>query len=490
MTMAERIKSMHRFRCFWIVFIVISVVVLPLFNQLPGVTSGTLEEEKRKVEKTREEVVELEKVLKALEDSIKNRQNRIEELNREFRETELQIQLLETELAQSESRLEEKNRLFAARIRSAYMNGRLSYLEVFLDVESFGDVIVRMAYLTRILNRDAELITAIKEEQTLIRERKTAMAKQRHRLQDLRNQLEGENRNLADQRREKDILLVSTKKKLAVELARITPQAERKPVYGIVIDNYPRARPQHGLARATVIYEYEVEGGVTRYLALFSAFPTKVGPIRSARTHNIILAMENGVNFIYASAGYDVLQKIKDWNVKGTNALRSESSSFYRDPSRKAPHNLYVNLATLGVEEPSKEVVIRPAYLSRKGNDAIEISPEYSSSYSVKYEFISNKGVYRRYVNGEIHRDATGEGILARNIIVQYVPYGIDLLGRPTPDLVGEGIIEFYSQGQHFKGTWKKDNRNSPTSFFYQDWQEIERVYGQTWIQIMRIPKE
>ena len=75
---------------------------------------------------------------------------------------------------------------------------------------------------------------------------------------------------------------------------------------------------------------------------------------------------------------------------------------------------------------------------------------------------------------------------MARNVIIQYAPHGIDFQLRPTPDLIGEGAIDFYSQGEYFRGKWKKDSINSPTKFYYQDGQEIERIQGQTWIQIVR----
>lgn len=455
-----------------------------------GSTMGSIEDAKKKVELTKAEIAELEKVIKLLDESIKNRESRIEALNNEYLQTEIRLRRLEKELIEAEIRLREKNKLFSNRVRSAYIKGGVSYLEVFLEAKSFGEVIINLEYIVRFLKKDAEIIESVKAEQNLIKEQKMKMTEHRQKLLDLKSQKDGEYRNLVDQKKQKEAILTTIKKRLSVELAAITPQAERKPVYGVVIDNIQAARPQHGLAKASLMYEYEVEGGITRYLALFSTFPTKVGPIRSARTHSIILAMENGVNYIYASAGTDVLIQIKDWKVNSTNAIASGNSSFFRDSTRKAPHNLYVNLATLGVEEPSKEMVVRPAYLNREGEKLTEFTLEYSSSYAVKYEYVSSKNAYRRYINGVLHKDATKEEILARNIIVQYAPHGWDILGRPTPNLIGKGKIEFYSQGQYFQGTWRKDSQSSPTRFFYDDGQEIERIYGQTWIQIMRIPKD
>jgi peptidoglycan hydrolase CwlO-like protein len=470
----------------WVATAIITVLFVLSVSGSYNIAYGNPEDIKKDVEQTKAEVAELEKTVKALEEYIKTRVERIEELDKEFLDTEKKLEQAIREISLSEVRLKEKNQAFAGRVRGAYMKGGVSYMEVLLAAENLGDLIVRLGYLTRILSRDAALITTIRQEQAVLQEWTASLDERQQNLQDLRYQNEAERRNLEDLRREKEALLIATRKKLSGELARITPQAARKPVYGVAMDNAPQARPQHGLAEASVVYEYEVEGQITRYLALFSSFPTKVGPIRSARTHSIMLAMENDVNFLFASAGWDVLDQIKEWKTKSTNVVTSRSSSFYRDSSRKAPHNLYVNLSTLNLESPSQVVVVRPAYLSRQGTPATSVSLEYSANYRVGYTYLANQGAYRRQINGNIHKDASGKVIMARNVIIQYVPHALDFRLRPTPDIIGEGAIDFYSQGEHFKGIWKKDSIFSPTRFYYQDGQEIERVYGQTWIQLAR----
>jgi hypothetical protein len=455
-------------------------------SKFSSIAYGSPGDIRERVRKTRTEISELEKVIKALDEAIRSRAERVKSLDRELAETETGLTRVAEELAAAAARLEETNHVFARRVRSAYMKGGISYLELLLEAESFGDLIVRFVYLRRILQQDAGMISAVRREQAFLQQRKTALESETQRLLSLRQQRDAEHRNMLDQQREKREMLASAERKLAGDLARITPQAERRPVYGVVLDNAPQARPQHGLARAGIVYEYEVEGRITRYLALFSSFPSKVGPVRSARSHSAMLALENDVHFIYSSGGVDVLDRIRGWNVRGTNALRSGSASFSRDRSRRAPHNLYVNLATLGLETPSQEVVIRPAYLGREGAPAPRVELEYSPSYRISYRYLPEKGSYRRYINGEVHRDAAGAVIFARNIIVQYVPHGTDLFRRPTPEIIGEGEIDFYAQGEHFRGTWKKQNAAAPTRFYFRDGREIERVYGQTWIQIVR----
>ncbi len=434
------------------------------------------------MEEIKEEIIELETIIRELSADIKAREARLIEVEEQLKKTEAELKQTEIDLSQSHASLKEKNRAFANRLRSAYMKGGLSYLEVLLEADNFGDLIIRMAYLTRIFNKDAELIAAVKQEYAILEERQVAFQAQSESIADLRFQLEAEQQNLLAQRREHEALLTAAKK----DLADATPQAERRPTYGVIYDNHPGARPQHGIAQATVVYEYEVEGRITRYLALFSTLPGKVGPIRSAREHSIMLAMENNVHFIYASASADNLNRINEWNVRGSNALSSGSSSFYRVSDRRAPHNLYVNLATLKATSASSQVFIRPVIIARQGTTAQSFSLQYSGSYKVSYQYDSEQGAYRRLINGQAHRDATGKAVMARNVFVQYVPHPNDSRNRPTPQIIGSGPIDYYVQGQRFRGTWRKDSMNSPTRFYYQDGQEIERVYGQTWIQLVR----
>lgn len=438
------------------------------------------------VEKAQKEVDELEEIVKSLEETMKNRQQRITRLESELKVSEQRLQEAEIKLAEAEARLGEQNLLFGERVRSAYMKGGLSYLEVLFEAENFGDVITRFVYLKRILARDAELISALRDEYAVLQERKKALAEEKEILADLRYRLEAEQKNLLAEKQQQEKLLATAKDKLKTEIAKTVPQAEKLPVYGVVIDNLAAARPQHGLVQADLIYEYEVEGKITRYLALYSQFPTKVGPVRSARQHNMILALENDVRFIHAGGSTDNLKLIKELNVRHTDALTFRGKQFFRDSSRRAPHNLYVNLKELKLEQPAQTVVVRPAYISREGQKKNSFSIDYSNNYTISYKYVEKEGVYHRYINNKQHFDGNGEPIKARNIIVQYTPFYNDARGRPTADLVGEGVIDFYSQGKFFRGKWSKSSESEPTRFYYQDGQEIERVYGQTWIQIVR----
>ena len=79
----------------------------------------------------------------------------------------------------------------------------------------------------------------------------------------------------------------------------------------VKIDNYPAGRPQSGLDKADIIFEEPVEGGITRYAAVFQCQDAAlIGPVRSARNIDIgilgqlgnpLLAHVGGINPVIAN---------------------------------------------------------------------------------------------------------------------------------------------------------------------------------------------
>ena len=62
------------------------------------------------------------------------------------------------------------------------------------------------------------------------------------------------------------------------------------PVLAVKIDNLAPARPQTGLAGADIVYVLPVEGGLSRFLAVYSSHVSPViGPVRSAREDDLEL---------------------------------------------------------------------------------------------------------------------------------------------------------------------------------------------------------
>ena len=75
-------------------------------------------------------------------------------------------------------------------------------------------------------------------------------------------------------------------------------------VLTVKIDNLAPARPQTGLAGAGIVYVLPVEGGLSRFLAVFSSHvPPVIGPVRSAREDDLELLRQFGrPAFAYSGA--------------------------------------------------------------------------------------------------------------------------------------------------------------------------------------------
>ena len=85
----------------------------------------------------------------------------------------------------------------------------------------------------------------------------------------------------------------------------------QRPAMAVKIDNYPAGRPQSGLDKADIIFEEPVEGGITRFAAVFQCQDSAlIGPVRSARNIDIgilgqlgspLLAHVGGINPVLAN---------------------------------------------------------------------------------------------------------------------------------------------------------------------------------------------
>ena len=131
------------------------------------------------------------------------------------------------------------------------------------------------------------------------------------------------------------------------------PVRALKPVLAVKIDNIVTARPQTGLQSANIVYVEPVEGGLTRFMAVFSSrVPTTVGPVRSARESDLYLLPQFGrPAFAWSGATPHLVPFIERAHIADLYAL--QVNGYYRISSRVAPENLYANPRTLLKEAPN-----------------------------------------------------------------------------------------------------------------------------------------
>ena len=282
----------------------------------------------------------------------------------------------------------------------------------------------------------------------------------------------------------------------------VNEESKSRP-YAVMVNNVEGARKlQSGLQDAYMVYELMVEGGITRYLALFLDQTTeRIGSIRSARHYYLDYALENDA--IYVHHGYSP-QAREDWSKLGVDRIEvNESTTGWRDKSASKTYEftLFTNIEKLGKGIGSKRTERNKDLLLNYSVDNIDISQmegaipankvdiKYSSNTTTNYEYDTDKNIYLRSVNNKSQNDyVTGKQLTVKNIIVYKVKYSNiqgDDKGRQTIDNVGTGTGYYISNGYAVPITWKKDSRSSATVYKYNNGKEIQVNDGNTFIQIM-----
>ena len=313
-----------------------------------------------------------------------------------------------------------------------------------------------------------------------------------------------------------NIFLVDSDKKqeesIAEEIVRDTPRkidgvmvaTNRSNLYpvAVMIENLAsdEVRPQFGLSQAQVVYEAIVEGGITRFMAIFASGEPidQIGPVRSARPTYLEFVSEYNAYYAHAGGSPESLAAIDGMDLLDCSALGAQSKYFWRDTSKFAPHNLFTSSEKLAYGLRDDEILEQePEFDSWEfKDDEIDLDKEdqvikidfSTPAYLVEWKYNKDKNNYRRFNAGLIQKDAnTDNRITAKNIIVQIVPEGVSAgdEGRINFNVTGEGKVYVFRDREVIEGTWKKEDRLARTKFYDESHEEIELNRGKTWIEIL-----
>lgn len=271
-------------------------------------------------------------------------------------------------------------------------------------------------------------------------------------------------------------------------------QENQRPV-SVLLDNFPGA-PRPSLSSASLVYEAPVEGGLTRFLAIFDPndLSDNLGPIRSARPYFAEIASEYRALYIHAGGSPEALLKLKQgfYNVVNLDEISSQGKYFYRQPNEPAPHNLYIKKeSVIKFLEDNKISTVanfigwyydKEARLGDQMADKIKIT--FSPLNESVWHYDQNNKDYLYLPNGKSYRDKDNQEIRVKNLIVQYTPIKIlDKIGRREINLNGQGEALIFQNGKVIKGKWFKEAGR--TKFYDSVGEEITFFPGKTWISII-----
>lgn len=270
----------------------------------------------------------------------------------------------------------------------------------------------------------------------------------------------------------------------------------------VMINNAPAARPQSGLAQADMIYEVLAEGGITRLIAVYQSYhgDVTIGPVRSIRPYLIDIGDTLHALLVHAGGSTEAYSILQNDGKEHLDEITNASAPFWRDPSRKAPHNLYTNEMKLREAAQKKdytETVTLPTFSFVQGKEQSATASADSEqahtielrflldSYKVGYIYDEATGLYERQMNDKDHIDLnTGKVLTAANVLVLGGDYKVlDDVGRLSLDIDSGGEAILFQQGKQIAGQWSR--KSGDVIRFYQGGKEVPFVPGVTYYNIV-----
>jgi hypothetical protein len=280
-----------------------------------------------------------------------------------------------------------------------------------------------------------------------------------------------------------------------------TPTPGRPGPAMVQIENSILARPLAGLQQANIVYEYLAEGGITRMTAIYftRSGSQRIEPVRSARPVTVRLWHSyHGVLF-FSGANIKVLQTIQAEQIPAVTEGSDGGAYFARDPSRRAPHNLYTDGGRLaqGLSKYAPKITY---VLPSPGEPAASPAPpvanrvvfDQTTSHRVIYTYSAadNAYAYSTALGALVDQD-TGQAIKPVNVILIQVAHHdagfTDVNGAPAVDfdLQGTGPADVFARGHHYKATWDLTNRDLPLKIVGADGKVMHLPAGLTWMHLV-----
>lgn len=276
----------------------------------------------------------------------------------------------------------------------------------------------------------------------------------------------------------------------------VSPEVNKRPVTGVMIENSMDARPQAGLSGAGVVFEAVAEGGVTRFLALYQdQTPDNIGPVRSARPYYVQWDMGFDAPYAHVGGSTDALNDIKSWGTKNLDQF-ANASAYHRVSSRPSPHNVYTSWSALNQLEAGKGYTTsnftgfaRKKAAPAKQPTATSISLNLSSSiYNPTFVYNAGTNSYNRSEGGTAQIDANTNKQLSPTVVIAIVVPesrgALDASGAYYSDYnpIGSGQAYVFQDGSVTTGTWSKLSNSGQLMFTDAGNQPITLDPGQTWI--------
>lgn len=299
---------------------------------------------------------------------------------------------------------------------------------------------------------------------------------------------------------------------------------DRRPV-AIKVTNYPRyVRPQSGLSKADIVFEYYMEWGISRFIAVFyGQSAEKVGPVRSGRLFDEHIFRMFDSYFVYGYADVHVIEYFESLEKEIVkrfvleNDLDHENkcgvsapNRLCRDPKLEGYNTMFANTEAVqnyfeelydNNQRPDLSGLYFSDHVTPSVHPATIVKLRYSPSMYMYWEYDETSGEYLRWqeTQGNVdlsietyapHYDAlTGERLSAANVVFLEVDHkfyayteGSEIVGI---NLNGRGRAAVFRDGFYYPAEWVRPGDGGVLRLYTPEGDPFPLKPGQTWFEVV-----
>jgi len=272
------------------------------------------------------------------------------------------------------------------------------------------------------------------------------------------------------------------------------PVTSLGPVIAVKIDNIVYARPQTGLGAADIVYVIPVEGGLTRFMAIFSShIPPVIGPVRSAREDDLqLLAQFGRPAFAWSGAQTHLVPRVEQSRI--VDLYANLVGGYYRDNQRIAPYNLYARGPALLAEARGASIAHGIGFLfgpaPAGGQPAASETVAYGAA-TFRFTWSPSAGRWLVSMDGSPGMTTDSGQLSAATVVIQHVVVGTSLFleyGSPPPYAytVGAGSALVLRDGRAYQAHWSRPAPDGGTTFTTAAGQAMTFAPGPVWVVLTR----
>lgn len=289
--------------------------------------------------------------------------------------------------------------------------------------------------------------------------------------------------------------------------------AKTRPI-AVMVPNTKTAS-QYGLSKASVLYECNVEGSMTRLMVIWDDWSNfeKIGNVRSCRDYYLYWAFEWDALYIHYGGPFYIDDLVARADTQNINCI-NYSNATYRDTAKNSTDNAFTSTSRIkdAANYYGYPLEYRDGYSDEthyqfasdsnpntleQYSDAItakkvDMSPAYPVT-NCYFIYNESTGLYDRYqhLSGDSdgpHVDLSNNQQLSfKNILVQNTYFEVrdqkGYLSFQCHDTTRDGW--FFTNGKGIHVTWQKTSDYGATRYYDDDGNEIKLNTGKTMVCIL-----